>query len=353
MKFNFEMPRADNPQEAESKKDEQSVLERLYKSKGARAVAFAAALFGAGEVAESVSKHLKNEAEIVSAVEKDSLKLEGLADKFKTEIQVEGGDQIILHIAQKHTEGALKKLGGVEDIIKSQRHVEELLVYLKEKGIADTVYEEGVNEAVLQNIYRIQHTATEDMLLTVKGMKDPTYGFSEETQANSLYAAKCELLRRANELDSNYQLKIKSGFPQNPETESLVKKLRADAKEIGDDELIHGDNVYVWGAGPKMYAEGKINLRAAQNDQADAETMAPYTLKEIVPTVLNAGYKPAIRHAIRENAALDLIAHDAPTLKEKIIPLIYGAGHDFTGAVKDWDKKAGSQKFGLTRVEAK
>lgn len=353
MKFNFEMPPVGNPQEAESKKDEQSVLERLYKSKPARVVAFAAALFGAGVVTESVSNHLKNEAAIADTVEKDALKLEGLADKFKTEVQVEGGDQTILHIAQQHNEGSLKEFGGVDNIIKSQKHIEELLTFLKEKGIADTVYEEGINEQVLTDINQIKQLAIENVDGVLKSIQDPTFGFSESTQARCLYAARCELLQRANEQDSNYQLKIKSGFPRSPDAESRIQELRRKAAEIGNNELIRGDNVYVWGAGVKMYSEGKINLRPAQDDNADKETMAPYTLQETVPAILNGGYKPAFRHAIRENAAIDLIAKDAPTLKEKIIPLVYGAGHNFTGAVKDWDKKVGSQKFGLTRVEAK
>lgn len=355
MKFNFEMPPAENPQEAESKKDEQSVLERLYKSKSARAVAFAAALFGAGTITESVnSKHPKNEAAIAGAVEKDELKLEGLSDKFKTEVQVPGGDQTILHIGQVHRdEKSFKEFGDVQDIIRSQKHIEELLTYLKENGTIDTVYGEGVNDAVLHNIYYVQHLDDEGIVSVAKSLKDPTHEYEEGTQAIGLYAAKCELLRRANEVDSNYQLQIKVGLPHKPEIESLIQELRKKANEIGNDELIRGDNVYLWGAETKMYSERKINLRAAQNEKADDETMAPYTLKEAIPAILDLGLKPGFRHIIRESAALDMIAKDAPTLKEKIIPLVYGRRHNFTAAVKDWDKKAGSQKFGLTRVEAK
>lgn len=356
MKFNFEMLPAGKPQEAESKKDEQSVLERLYKSKSARAVAFAAALFGAGAITESAaSKHPKNEATIAGAVEKDELKLEGLADKFKTEVQVPGGDQTILHIGQVHrNEVSFKEFGGVREIIKSQKHIEELLAYLKENGIADTVYGEGVNDAVLHNISLMQHIGIEGIESMAKSLKDPAQGYSEETQAVCLYAAKCELLREANQLDSNYsQFEARDGIPRGPKAESFIQELRKKADEIGNDELIRGDNVYLWGAAIKMYSERKINLRAAQNEKADDETMAPYTLKEVIPAILDLGLKPKFRHAIREGAALDMIAKDASTLKEKIIPLVYGAGHNFTGAVRDWNKKAGEGKFGLTQVEAK
>lgn len=350
MKFNFESAPKEETGGVESEKKEQSVFERLAKSKPARAIAFAAALFGAAATMESRGFDTKErETSTIEAVENDELKLEDLAKKFNVDVQVPGGEKTILHIAQKHGENTLKETRRIDKVITSQKRIEELLTYLKDKGLVDSVYTEGLNKEYKAFIDGPKHMESERIFEIAKVLNDPSLGYSEMRQANWLYSAKCELLQRAKKLEIKYAESLKSGV-DDKEMTAQIERSKTIAHEIGENALIKGDNVYVWGTSFKMYAEGKIDLRSAETAEADEATMAPHTLKEAIPAVLEMGNKPAFRHRIREDAALELIAKDIPNLKQKIVPLVYGESHNFKEAINEYDKKSGNHALGLTRV---
>lgn len=353
MKFNFESAPKEETRSAESHEKKRSVLERLSKSKPARAIAFAAALFGTTAAMESRGFDTKEKrAAMVEAVGKDELQLEDLAKKFNVDIQVPGGEKTILHIAQIHGENSMDEMrsGKIDKVIRSQKRIEELLVYLKNKGLADAVYTEALSKEYKAYLDEPKYMGGEHILEIAKVLNDPMLGYSDMKQANWLYSAKCELLRRVQTLEIKHAESMKKGVDDR-EITTQIERDSTIAREIGENKLIKGDNVYIWGTPFKMYAEGKIDLRPAETTEADDATMAPHTLKEAIPAALEMGYKPAFRHRIREDAALELVAKDAPNLKQKIVPLVYGAAHDFREAVKEYDKKTGVNTFGLTKIE--
>lgn len=361
-------------EEVEEKK--KTTFEAIYKSKAARALALATALFGAG-VAEKIhhdGQH-KEKAAAIELLEKEGYKLEDIASKFKLEAQVPGGENTILHLAQlHHSQEADVDPKLQKDVIDSQKNIGQLLSYLAEKGMSDTVYVEGVTpqyllslddvrNLVAQNQEKSKDNVFEDSLLVINTAfevqgREPTTASAKKAKADWLYAAKCELENECAKIKTEYEIFLKTGHADERYEKtfthlgrnviSSIDGVRKEARAIGQNELLRGDNVYYWGAAEKLYAEGKIKLKSAGDKTADEKTMAPNSLVEDIVYMPGDGQKPVRRHRIREDATLTIIGQDTP--QEKIIPLVYGAGHNFTESVTAFNKDAGSAKFGLTKL---
>jgi hypothetical protein len=133
----------------------------------------------------------------------------------------------------------------------------------------------------------------------------------------------------------------------NLDVNRTLENIKLRSEKIGANELISGDNVYLWGAAEKMYAEDKIKIEPAESQEARNKTDAPYSWQEklLVPLL---GPRHEQRHRIREDSALGFMGEKVSS--ERVIPLIYGEAHNFTGSVEEFNHKSGSKKFGLTKL---
>jgi len=362
-----------------------SVLESI-KSHPVQALTLAAIFFGGtvGGVGRLEQKHQEeqNSAQ-VEALRKGGFRLEELVSKFKLEVQVSGGEKVILHIAQTHHANSMlnESPEEIQNVIESQKHIEELLLYMKEKGVANTVYNEGVTPESMEALNEIKTLIADNQ----KKFPDNTFSDSariinyssvieqdvketkntdnEKNEANAyiLYAMKCELEReylqikkeygifkKTGHADERYQKTFESFQRDGENIPRLIENIRGWAEKIGKNELLcNGRVYYILGAVNKMYAEDVINIRPVETNEARAETYAPYSLSDRVLSIPYEG-KPTYRHEVREEAALDLIIRD--NTKEKVIPLVYGVGHNFSKSVNEVNKKTGFVKFGLIKL---
>ncbi len=343
-------------------------------------MALAIAIFGAGMGIERSVEHDKQVTEATMEVLKhEGLPLENLAMKFQIEQQVPGGEKTILHIGQTHLPGRLIETTSpteLKRVITSQKNIEKLLLYLKEKGVTDTVYVEGqtpeekrgdldeVKTHVTENRAKFQNDVLASSLEMANsssdddgpGMRDV---LGEGIVAQTLYSDKCELEREYLKIKGEYQNFQKTGHADEQYQKTfekhakdnipqLIENIKLQAEKLGEDELIRGDNIYAWGAAEKLYAEGKINLLPAEDQAARDKTDAPFSFKERIASIPDKEYKPEYRHRLREDAALGIINQDKST--QRVIPLIYGSGHNFTEAVDGFNHKAASAKFGLVKL---
>lgn len=361
MKFNFEVPPPEEtkPEEIKSVEPEQKkygILESMYKSKFARAAAFAAAIGGALFEAHREYASAKAQTEASEMLEKKGVKLESLANKFKAEVQVPGGDKTILHIGQIHAVGSFKSMeSGKEtgEIIRSQKAVEELLTYLSENKLTDSVYVEGFGKGSVEFLKLqesdVNDTPLDSLAKNSKFLDLPELNRQDSAKAAWLYAAKLRLEKTIKAVEGKTK-NLPEGSEEAKEAASRLSVFKEELSEIGSNKLIAGDNVYIWGAAAKMHAEGKINILPSETTEAREKTEAPYTLKEALPAAMSLGVKAEFRHREREDVAVKMVAQGAQAQNEKVIPLIYGDAHNFTESVTDFNKQSGHGTFGLTKV---
>lgn len=359
-----------------------SVLESVYKSSTFRTLALAAALFGGAlETSRVVEKHEQRKATMATEMlDKDGLRLEDLATKFRPEIEVPSGEKTILHIAQRHFVPEVETDAKVHaGVVESQKHIEQLLLYLQENGLADTVYVEGVTseykswlDDVKTRVNLIQAQEPEDVFAESETISATALQFAspeelegEEFQkkqtADWFYAAACELDREYSRLQEEYQTFIQTRHAteryektfeklteEGTSISQRIESVRLQKETLAKNTLIHGDEIYLWGAAEKLYAEGKIKLEVVETSVAREETQADLSPLDKIVTLPIGFNKAAYRHRLREDVAIDLINQRAPT--EKLIPLVYGNGHDFTEAVEAFNAQVGATQFGLSKL---
>lgn len=372
-----------DPNEVESPtKDKKGIFERLYKSKVARVIALTTAIFGgvAIERIQNRNQDIRQEKNVVAteALNEEGFRLEDLSSKFELEAQVPGGEKMILHIGQEHATLGMEARSEVrKEVMSSQRHIEELLSYLVEKGITDTVYVEGITDRYKESLDDVKNLVAANLknypdnavadsalignyVLLAEQLKTNNI-LQEKAKADWLYSAKCELERQYIQLKIEYEKFQKTGIAseryqktfeylirEKIDPSKTIDRVKQQADEIGANELLRDDNVYLWGAAEKMYAEGKIKLESLEDPSVGNKTMAPYTMADRILSIPDFGYKPAYRHRIREDAALNLIDLDRP--EGKVVPMIFGSGHNFTESVEGFNGKDGHTKLGLTKL---
>jgi hypothetical protein len=383
MGFESSKPDNLNPNEVESPtKDRKGAFEKLYKSKTARAIALATAIFGGAAIEQTQSRNqdirLGKNVVATEALNREGFRLEDLSGKFELEAQVPGGEKMVLHIGQQHITPEMEARPDVRnEVISWQKHIEELLSYLVEKGITDTVYVEGITDRYKESLDNVKNLANANFkkypdnaiadsalignyVLQAEQLKANGV-LQEKAKADWLYAAKCELERQYVRLRTEYEKFQKTGIASERYQKTFeyliqekinlsesIERVKRQADEIGTNELLRDGNVYLWGAAEKMYAEGKIQLKPLETPSAQNKTMAPYTIADHILSFPDFGYKPAYRHRIREDAALNLIDLDRP--EGRVIPMVFGAGHNFTESVEAINEKDGHIKLGLTKL---
>jgi hypothetical protein len=355
------MPKFEQPLSEEEKKQElpaeQSFLGKIYKSKIVRALALAAALAGGEEFVESkFFRHSGGKETTFTQVE--NRRIEVKEGKIVTQIEAEG--PLLLHIPQMHSMGGVAETieagGDAVPIIQSQKRVERVLLELKSKYGTNLVFAENLDEYSLPGVHVIEESIKEAerehaslMQLFSFIERDLPKDVSESAKAWYLYAVLVqqkkdvvELRKERDEFKSgkNVAGKFKQLFAhesQAPGTADVViQQEEMFLHDMESERLLANDRIYLWGASMKLYLEGQIELLPAETRTANRKAYG----KSLGGVEVGKD---------REGVALELVAGRKPSGKA-LIPVVYGEGHDFTAAAKEWNAAHPAHEFGLARI---
>jgi len=143
-----------------------------------------------------------------------------------------------------------------------------------------------------------------------------------------------------------YQKRFEELSKMGVDINRVLENTKNRVEQIADNELIREDNIYYWGAAEKMYAEGKIKIEPAEDQSAREKTEASSWQDKLLEPLL--GPKYIQRQEIREDAALESIIKNLP--QDKVVPLIFGEGHNFFESVDEFNQQSDSYKLGLVKL---
>lgn len=278
--------------------------------------------------------------------------------KYFTAYTAYEGEKYVLSIGQVHSdvmlEGTQKGMeasskNGVQDLIDNQKHIEALLLDLQQNY--------GVRETYLED------TPSAWSLKLLKPLK-------AELEASENPAAKLAIVEKAYVYARDITVDCEKGpvlyylerTLENLEKGDLSDSARKQAsslrERIAADHLIAGDNIYVWGGALKLLAEGKMNIKIADEQEGATPFLAEIEKgggqegdEENLMERLSAAKSRAeklieekdfVRKSFaynnyREDAAISIIAQDADKSTQRFYPLVFGIAHEFTDNVKKYD----------------
>lgn len=352
-------------------KERESVLSRLYKNKFARTLTLLTALgMSAGNFMNDYEKsrntgEQRNEL-VVNRPEQINLSI------GEVKIKVEGKGPIIVHLPQIHgadsiseTDKSLldrrEKTGeqmSKEDIINSQKKIEGAILELKDKYNVDTVIVESVDQDIMEMIKSIKaslaryDSGEKDSLgasqLFERVNNKDEIPMPDRYRAYLLYAILDHEQNQVSTLKKDISLfkegkeindKFKRLF-QNKDTEIQTVVLEQEERVLSSmksNNLINGENMYLWGGAMKLFLEGKIQVEPAETFETNQKAFSQKTMTEANIT--------------REEEGIRLAAKYAKDHSKGVIPLVYGQGHDFTSTVKKWNENNKDSSFALGRIE--
>jgi len=389
-------------QKIEREKDKKGIFEKLYKSKTARALTFLGFLGVSGGVLPKPKYEYQPPTKKYELVEHRRFELKELSDKFKSEAQIRNKERSIVHIGQVHGGESIdqsQEMVDIKKLVSTQKNIEELMLFLAKDYKIKNFYTEGVLKEDLKFVDKIRNDIsslrenenkfppeTWNKLLnlaTVINNKEIKSQMPDRHRAYVMYLTKCEFDKEISLLNGEYKNykegkevaseKHKRMFElwekKGVDSESVFKSLESHRNRVGKDELIRGDNIYIWGAPMKLYLEEKVNIKAAETAEANKQAFEKYPGGEILFTeeqlkdpeekekfqkILEERKKVFEDNLnIREDAAINIIINSPDFKSEQYIPLIYGEGHDFKDNIEQYNDKNPNQKIGLIKVISK
>lgn len=383
-------------------KNNKNIFEKMYKSKILRALILAGAIGGAAKAIPDASQK-ETQTEIkYEKVEKNSFDLGSLQKNFSSKIETENHEgKYVVHIGQIHggdsveeSKNGMESAGkNLEYLIERQKGIEKILLYLAERYQTKDVFVEGVDaslvnlvENVKKQIYYNENREKNNPqerwdaanYLSKLAQKNSS-GLTQKHQAHLLYLAQCvlkneseNLFRAKESLAKNQQcLKEYSDIIKKLENEKVdipqvINNLSKIQKEIGNNNLLKNERIYIWGGAMKLYMEGKINIHPTETLEANKEyfakhaTSPSFTKEELKTPDVQQKIKEITeerenvlkqRNDLRENVALDAIIKSRVSEHQQFIPLVYGEGHDFKDNVDKLNKE--NWNIGLLRLDAR
>lgn len=363
-----------SPQPGRIKSEKRSIFERAYKSKLARTLALFGLLGAGSEFLRKSGDFGHKPTYTQELVRGEKFDIKELGPEFDVEMEVPSDNASIIHIGQVHGGTSLedtktmietrnKRTGesmGVEDIVASQKKIEKLLTLLAEKYKSKAVYAEAVAQDeidlinAVKDLIRQYEEGDRSQIRTLAELYDKVVsketGVNHLHQAHLIYLIRNQMVSDRNSLRDNLE-KYKAGeevdrkfsklFSQNGSqgiAEIILADSQRDINKISSNELISGDNVYLWGAAMKLYLEGKIDLKPAETIETNQAALSSP----------NISLEERLR--LREKTAMQQISKGSDLTKHNFIPLIFGKGHDFKNSVEGFNKYGVMNKVGLIRV---
>lgn len=363
---------------------QQGFLERVYKSRISRTLALASALAFFGQFGARESRDSHKESREVS---KDTLDLGNLDTTFRAE-KAEDGKQYILHIGQMHADFQLETSrrtyekefeGGMGRLIENQKHIEDLIQELSKKyGIQNFYLEDTPStfdlESLTEKRGEIQKKLEADPYVAGDHIQalynEASKGTLDSDKGPMMYLLSCQLGSVINRVERQIQ--------QGGVSDLLLVKLaqyKALRDQLAANDLIKGDNIYIWGGALKLFLEEKINIKLAESKTA-LEEITKKTFKKRGEIALDAEMAStderlksaslkaellsrekeflgmSIEHSNqREDATISVISKDFGN-GEKYYPVIYGLAHIFDDNVTQYKKGTGAD-IGLINIMEK
>lgn len=344
-------------------------LEKLYKSRFARALVLLSSLsfFGQFGCIEKPCQQHRKQAQVKLAKKIIDI---GNQSRFFNSYAVHKGDKYILSIGQIHSDiymDVTEKVftehseHGVDDLVNNQKYIESLLLELIQRyGVKDVYLEKTPST---WNLDRIRETKEK-----IKNLKTPEQKIRAiESMHNDIdMLASCDSEKGPLLYALYVSLQHIDGSAL-PKREQISRTVLLST--IGNDPLISGDRVYVWGGAMKLFAEDRIDIKIADDDEKAAKRLSRYVGTEdeaeleerlrsgrVRPEEL-ANHKEFTKrnfevNNIREDAAVSIVAEGAKRSDQKFYPLIYGVTHNFSDNVKRHNDTH-SSKLGLVNMYEK
>ncbi len=310
------------------------------------------------------------------------LELGPMAEKFEQHVLIEGKKHIV-HLGQLHGADSLKESQEVlKEIIIAQKDIEELIIYLQRTAGLKRIYLEGLltDEISFKLLSDFQkelqgYEAAQDYtrffsriynLYTILEKNKTQSPEMEKFNGVWTFFLKEKLAHRLPEFkqqaqlygQSPHQCKVhyrtlfenaeRAGNKPNVIIGSYEKLLNA----LENDRLIAKDNIYVWGAALKLWAEGKLVIEPTSNKALDD---IKHPLGKRLQRQKTYSEKDEQEYVDITNRCEDFALAQAQGgleahPEEQFQVIDYGARHDFYGNVtraNNTAQAAGREKVGF------
>ena len=330
---------------------------------------------------ESAKNHPTNSIEQVEQAIKLEISKIAARTGFGCSLLLDNGiGKYILHIGQIHaTPHNLTNATKRASVIDYQKSIAELISSLvNEQPSAANVFSEGFTTEDESICNEIRLNVKEDLaelapdlnsyhalpVLYAKHSRGLTHLKMFMTQLNYLFQNKF------SDLEKHFQSQSEMiGDLDEPEKRGFEQSLK-DAREmfIGTETRPDEDAIFYYGAADKLFLDGKIYRKAAEArasnetafkiddliDDAIEKMNDVRTKEELNRSVMEIAKLRAsekkLTYDIREDVALRILGDFGTTNNQQVIPLVYGASHDFSDNVLKWNKSHPKQPFGLIKV---
>lgn len=287
----------------------------------------------------------------------------------------------VVHIGQTHAhyDREKKEITWSQNQIASQKNIEKLLLSFNQSSPA-TVFTEGVAceekdssdmesakalNQLLSTVEKteITHEKAERLLNVLKTATHALAVYRETKTTLQPYLVASAIIK----LTENIKLKAPQEFIKgNAKLAAIEAQIQTIRQTSG---LTPEDMPYTAGAVQKLYAEGKIILRGSEKLSTNLEgATALEAYKNAGLSLKQARTELEIQEAVkkiretkklfekhskedREAVALEIIQKGVAASKEKIIPLVYGAAHDFQDQVEIRNNEHPEHRLGLITLQ--
>ncbi|MFA7252644.1 MAG: hypothetical protein WC027_02200 [Candidatus Paceibacterota bacterium] len=300
--------------------------------------------------------------EVKTAGENLGMNLEEFARNMKVNVTLEVYDkeanQYIVHIGQVH------HLPGMEvnnpelasEVIDSQLKISQILdTLVKVNNGTTNIFVEGVLDTSLdllsvykekvQNIRSV--TADKDSYRKIYNDiwvgVDENRGLGTSAEALFAYVLNQELPRLEKEFRNNPpQLTVE----EKVDFDKYERELRDLRKKVYDK---HGDSaIYLFlGATAKAYFDGTVNLLPTEGETRQEMNKKASEIGEVYYDNVDERKR---RSPIRESETIDIIGGSV-TDNQKVIPVVFGEGHNFADDVIRHNGQHPDQRFNLIKIE--
>jgi len=330
---------------------------------------------------ESTTEHQTNSIERTEKAIK--LEISRFADTvgFDCSLSLGNGDgKYILHIGQIHkTPYNLTNAVQHARVIDYQKSIADFISSLvNDRSSTTNVFTEGFtaeDEGVCNEIRLSIKSDLDNLAFDLNSYRMLTALHSKHssgmtdlkifmTQLNYLFRAKL------NELEKYFQSHPEATGNFNEQEKQDFERSLKYAREmfVGSNAYPGEDAIFYYGAAEKLFLDGKIYRKAAEArasnaaafkiddtiDDAIKKMGSASTKEESDNLAMEVGKLKAsekkITYDIREDVALRILGDFARTNNQQVIPLVYGASHDFSDNVLKWNKSHPKQPFGLIKV---
>ncbi|MDB5260036.1 MAG: hypothetical protein JWN37_267 [Candidatus Nomurabacteria bacterium] len=216
-------------------------------------------------------------------------------------------------------------------------------------AVINKIVSDKLNKIGFKEILPLQLSNGKDKLSLVAPANLPTKSsFSTDSESHALLNGSSVLLNTKGVIQM---------MPAETERGSInpfmmTDVLKEKGKKLGEILLTINPKVYKYTADnilPEISAFSSYEItQLTQGDNCQKNVKCQMLAKEIlendIPKISTAIYED------RENVAIEQIAKYAKS-GQKVIPLVFGQGHDFTGAVVKWNKSHPDKQFNLITIK--